>query len=95
MPVAAASVCSGWGRAAFSGVVMAALGGDSPDDDAPLQGHVVTHSLLGPVTRLSVEAAGGGDLVRVDVPSHRASEFPSGARVALDVDPAAALLAAP
>jgi len=58
-----------------------------------LGGTVLTHSFLGPVTRLTVRLA-GGDLIRVDVPSARAGEHPVGMDVGLDVEPSAAMLAA-
>ena len=64
------------------------------DDGAALPGTVVTHSFLGPLTRLTVRLAGGEELVRVDVPSTAAEATPPGTRVGLDVQPSAALLAA-
>ncbi|MGW4111301.1 ABC transporter ATP-binding protein [Actinosynnema sp. NPDC004786] len=53
--------------------------------DGALTGNVVTHSFLGPVTRLSVRLDGGEQVVRVDQPSSRAGDFPPGATVALDL----------
>ena len=62
--------------------------------DADLRGTVLTHSFLGPVTRITVRLAGSEDLVRVDVPSERAADHPAAAEVGLDVDASAAMLAA-
>ena len=59
-----------------------------------LRGAVLTHSFLGPVTRLSVRLSGSDLPVRVDLPSERAQEFPVACEVGLDVEPTAALLAA-
>ncbi len=67
-----------------------AADGASPD----LLGTVLTHSFLGPVTRLTVKLADTQDLVRVDVPSDQAALYPGATLVGLDVDPAAAMLAA-
>jgi len=61
--------------------------------DGVLRGSVVTHSFLGPVTRLSVKLAEADLPVRVDLPSERAHEFPVASQVGLDVEPTAALLA--
>ena len=63
------------------------------DGPGALTGTVLTQSFLGPVTRLGVRLP-EGDVVRVDVPSERASATPTGAAVQLAVDPAAAMLAA-
>jgi putative spermidine/putrescine transport system ATP-binding protein len=63
------------------------------DGTAALRGTVLTHSFLGPVTRLGVRLE-DGSVVRVDVASERASASPSGAPVGLAVDPRAAMLAA-
>ena len=60
-------------------------------DEGPLAGSVLTHSFLGPVTRLSVRLV-AGDVVRVDVPSSAATAAPPGTRVSLTAEPAAALL---
>jgi len=67
----------------------------SAGNGAALSGTVLTHSFLGPVTRITVRLAGSGDLVRVDVPSDQAGDHPAAAEVGLDVDPSAAMLAAP
>ncbi len=61
---------------------------------ADLLGTVLTHSFLGPVTRITVRLAGSEELVRVDVPSERAADHPAAAEVGLDVDASAAMLAA-
>jgi putative spermidine/putrescine transport system ATP-binding protein len=60
--------------------------------DGALSGTVLTHSFLGPVTRLVVTLP-HGTTVRVDVASPDARATPPGAPVALAVDPAAAMLA--
>jgi len=62
-------------------------------DAAVLSGTVLTHSFLGPVTRITLRLDGSGDLVRVDVASAEAAAHPVAQRVGLDVDPAAAMLA--
>ena len=62
------------------------------DGRGVLSGTVLTQSFLGPVTRLAVKLP-DGDVVRVDVPSERASGTPTGSAVELAVDPAAAMLA--
>jgi putative spermidine/putrescine transport system ATP-binding protein len=62
------------------------------DGGGHLSGTVLTHSFLGPVTRLSVRLP-SGEVVRVDVPSERASATPTGSGVELAVDPGAAMLA--
>ncbi|GAA1214723.1 ABC transporter ATP-binding protein [Kitasatospora nipponensis] len=60
-----------------------------------LAGVVVTHSFLGPVTRLSVRLEHGeGQIVRVDTPSRPFDEHVAGARVALRLEPAAPLVVA-
>jgi putative spermidine/putrescine transport system ATP-binding protein len=69
-----------------------------PADDqaATLTGRVLTHSFLGPVTRLTVRLDGDeGQLVRVDTASEAATAHPPGSAVGLVVSPGAALLAAP
>ncbi|MEU4765771.1 ABC transporter ATP-binding protein [Actinosynnema sp. NPDC023794] len=53
--------------------------------DGALTGSVLTQSFLGPVTRLSVRLDGGDQVVRVDQPSSRATDFPPGTTVALDL----------
>ena len=63
--------------------------------DGGLCGTVLTHSFLGPVTRITVRLAGSEDLVRVDVPSDDAARHPAASEVGLQVDPDAAMLAAP
>ena len=65
-----------------------------PVTGATLTGTVLTHSFLGPVTRITVRLAGSTDLVRVDVPSDRAADHPPAAEVGLDIDASAAMLAA-
>ena len=65
-----------------------------PAGSGVLAGTVLTHSFLGPVTRLTVRLADSGELVRVDVPSASAGEHPVASEVGLDVPPAAAMLAA-
>ena len=64
-----------------------------PPDGAGLPGTVLTHSFLGPVTRLTVRLPATDDLVRVDVPSERAGDTPPGADVRLEVEASAAMLA--
>ncbi len=96
------------GRRLPADVVPAAAGGSDvrvlvrPDDlrarplaegEGVLQGQVVTHSFLGPVTRLTVRLT-DGSLARVDVPSGSAHATPVGSDVALDVPPQAAFLGA-
>ena len=58
-----------------------------------LAGTVQTQSFLGPVTRLGVRLEPEGAVVRVDVPSERASATPTGTAVELAVERAAAMLA--
>jgi putative spermidine/putrescine transport system ATP-binding protein len=58
-----------------------------------LSGTVVTHSFLGPVTRLTVRLA-GDELVRVDTASEQAGDYPPSTEVGLSVEPAAAMIAA-
>ncbi len=64
------------------------------EEPAALAGTVLTHSFLGPVTRLGVQLDGSDDVVRVDLPSDAASGYPPGTSVGLDAAPEAALLAA-
>ena len=64
------------------------------DAEAALRGTVLTHSFLGPVTRLSVRLD-GGSVVRVDAPSTTAGEHAPGSEVGLAVAATAAMLAAP
>ena len=64
-------------------------------DGAALAGTVLTHSFLGPVTRITVRLDGADQLVRVDVASAQAAAHPVAQRVGLDVEPSAAMLAAP
>ena len=61
--------------------------------EGPLVGTVLTHSFLGPVTRLAVRRP-DGDVVRVDVESTAASGTPVGTEVRLAVLPSAAFLGA-
>ncbi|MCY7364648.1 MAG: ABC transporter ATP-binding protein [Frankiaceae bacterium] len=61
--------------------------------DGPLTGTVLTHSFLGPVTRLAVRRP-DGDVVRVDVESAAAAGTPVGSEVRLAVAPTAAFLGA-
>jgi len=61
--------------------------------DGPLTGSVLTHSFLGPVTRLAVRRP-DGDVVRVDVDSAAAAATPAGSEVRLAVAPTAAFLGA-
>ena len=61
--------------------------------EGPLVGTVLTHSFLGPVTRLAVRRP-DGDVVRVDVESGAASATPAGAQVHLSAPAPAALLGA-
>jgi putative spermidine/putrescine transport system ATP-binding protein len=62
--------------------------------DGALTATVLTHSFLGPVTRLTVRLDDGSStLVRVDVASAEASAWPPAAAVGLTVAPAAAMLA--
>ncbi|MCW2681862.1 MAG: cysA3 [Frankiales bacterium] len=61
--------------------------------EGQLAGTVLTHSFLGPVTRLAVRLA-NEDVVRVDVPSAAAAASPVGAMVRLAVEPGSAFLAA-
>ena len=65
-----------------------------PPGPAHLPATVITHSFLGPVTRVTVRLAGTDDLVRVDVASERAGDFPVAGEVGLEVPPGAAMLAA-
>jgi putative spermidine/putrescine transport system ATP-binding protein len=58
-----------------------------------LAGRVLTHSFLGPVTRVVVRL-GEGEVVRVDVPSAEAAASPPGADVVLSADAGAAFLGA-
>jgi putative spermidine/putrescine transport system ATP-binding protein len=56
---------------------------------------VVTHSFLGPVTRLSVRLdQGDGQIVRVDTPSRPSEHHHPGDRGALRLEPAAPLVVA-
>ena len=83
------------GRPAGSAVRVLVRPGDvrvSPDRPGDLAGTVLTHSFLGPVTRLVVRLP-DSTLVRVDVPSEQAGSTPPGSEVQLAVDPAAAMLA--
>jgi len=59
-----------------------------------LDGDVLTHSFLGPVTRLSVRLGQSATMVRVDLPSAEAAAHPPGSRVSLEVSAAASILAA-
>jgi putative spermidine/putrescine transport system ATP-binding protein len=63
----------------------------SPDGQLP--GTVLTHSFLGPVTRLVVRLA-DEQVVRADVPSADAARTPVGAQVLLAVDASAPFLGA-
>ncbi len=84
------------GRPAGSAVRVLVRPGDlrvRTDGPGALTGTVRTHSFLGPVTRLGVVLPDSA-LVRVDVPSERASATPTGSAVELSVDPGAAMLAA-
>ncbi len=68
------------------------VNGGRPADG--LVGTVLTHSFLGPVTRVSVRLDGtDATVMRVDVTSAEATAYPPGDRVGLDVPPAAAMLA--
>jgi len=70
-------------------VVRAAAPAGAADE---LTGTVLTHSFLGPVTRIGVKLA-DGEVARVDVETERASQTPPGREVLLTVDPAAVMLA--
>jgi putative spermidine/putrescine transport system ATP-binding protein len=61
--------------------------------EGSLTGTVLTHSFLGPVTRLAVRLT-SDDVVRVDVPSTAATGTPPGAAVHLAAEPDAAFLGA-
>jgi putative spermidine/putrescine transport system ATP-binding protein len=67
----------------------------APGEAAGLRATVLTHSFLGPVTRLTVRLDGGPQLLRVDAATAAAAEHPPSADVVVEVDPAAAMLAAP
>ena len=64
-----------------------------PGPGGDLSGTVLTHSFLGPVTRLTVRLSDGA-LARVDVGSAEAAAVPPGGEVSLRVAPEAALLGA-
>ena len=65
-----------------------------PAGSGVLAGTVLTHSFLGPVTRLTVRLTDSDELVRVDVSSTVASQYPAATLLGLDVPPSAAMLAA-
>ena len=66
------------------------------DHDDGLVATVLTHSFLGPLTRIVVRLADpAATLVRVDVASEYASAFPVSTRVTLAADPSAAMRATP
>jgi len=71
--------------------VLPGPGGEPAGTD--LSGTVLTHSFLGPVTRLTVRLVDDA-LVRVDVASVRAAAAPPGSQVSLRVSPDAAFLGA-
>ena len=58
-----------------------------------LAGSVLTHSFLGPLTRIVVRLS-DGEVARIDVDSARASSTPVGCDVVVSVDPEAAFLGA-
>jgi putative spermidine/putrescine transport system ATP-binding protein len=64
-----------------------------PGPGGDLAGTVLTHSFLGPVTRLTVRLADGA-LARVDLASPQATGVPPGSEVGLRVAPEAAFLGA-
>jgi putative spermidine/putrescine transport system ATP-binding protein len=52
-----------------------------------LTGVVLTHSFLGPVTRVTVRVEGDGQTVRADMPSYQATAYPPGTQVRVELRP--------
>jgi putative spermidine/putrescine transport system ATP-binding protein len=60
-----------------------ALAAHEGESNGALVGTVLTHSFLGPITRLVIRLEAGEQLVRVDQPSNQAADYPPGSTVAL------------